>query len=116
MKDFNQAFNETYWTLFDKPTKVKKWSYAADGIIYRMVNHNTYWISIPGVTKDGIEAKIEGKKLKLSWDETKYLPDVKNNVYIPMVEGTKNVSVEVDNGVVIVVFETTPSDISVEIK
>lgn len=70
------------------------------------------WVPVPGVTKNDLDAKIEAGLLVLKW-ESKYGNGMER---IQLPKSTKNIEVEVDNGMAIIRFDTQESDISIEIK
>jgi len=120
--DLSNRFNSIFSTAFPglQTTMCKAsngWLLLSDdeagSLLYKWVGDNIIWIGAPGCTKDDIKTTaITDNKLCINWD-TKFS---KADVQIPLIDGTKNVEIDVINGMIVVTFQTGVSDISVTIK
>lgn len=83
-------------------------------VLYKWVDENNLFIGAPGISKDDLKIdNIVDNRLILCWD-TEY--SVCKNLVVPLPDGTKNVDINVINGLIILTFEKNASDISVTIK
>jgi len=76
-------------------------------------DNSTIWIAAPGCSKDDITTALTSNdELSLKWN-TEFS---KADILVPLADKTKNVEIDVTNGLIAVTFQIQTSDVSIIMK